>query len=414
LAFLDVNANNGGKSESYPTLFFHTMTKSHIHRLLALLTTFALAKAFTSFTGSPVPRSLHITKTSPSIDNDTSSLSSNNSPCSTLLLDHININHQKGQHDALNAFYFDFLKCSIDPRKYENYQLGSGTIWANVGMHQFHLPEGKPHAQVLDGVITLVHENLDGLMERYAEFIDGDDKFAALQGTEFHMDVERDDDNLEDVMLFVTDPWGTQFCIMGSDDTNEDRAEFEGAQPSLDGAEKSEGLKVEDVTLYVRHGSNLQGIARFYQHVFGATSVEELESEDSISIAVGERQTLSFQYHPDGPKVKVRHEELRFEVVDDKGNPSNLGPHISMYVTNLPHAYQMAEELNVLYVNARFKRRAYSQEEAIDQCMFRVLDVVDPLDKEKKVIVSLEHEVRAVKTRDGKKYKSCPLSNVDL
>ena len=129
---------------------------------------------------------------------------------------------------------------------------------------------------------------------------------------------------------------------------------------------------------------------------------------------MGEQQTLSFQYHPDGPKVKVQHDELNFDLVDDKGNPSNLGPHISMYVTNLPHAYQMAEELNVLYVNPRFKRRAYTKDEAIDQCMFRVLDVVDPLDKEKKVIVSLEHEVRAVKTRDGKKYKSCPLTNIDL
>ena len=50
--------------------------------------------------------------------------------CEVLLLDHLNINHEKGRHDALNAFYFDFLGCAIDPRKYENYVAGKkvGTL----------------------------------------------------------------------------------------------------------------------------------------------------------------------------------------------------------------------------------------------------------------------------------------------
>lgn len=282
-------------------------------------------------------------------------------------------------------------------------------------MHQFHLPEGSPHAQVLDGCITLIHDNVEGLMDRYVKFLDGDETFSALRDTEFHMDVERDEEELSEVsMLMVYDPWGTQFCIMPSDDADEDRAEYEGSQPSLEGAEKSEGLKMEDLTLYVEHGSNLDGIARFYQRVFGAATVEELTTDESVSIAMGERQTLTFQYHPEGKKVKVSHQDLNFEVVDEHGYPSNFGPHISMYVSNLPHAYRKADELNVLYVNPRFKRRAYTEDDAVDQCMFRILDIVDPLDKEKKVIVSLEHEIRAVKTRDGKKYKSCPLVDVDV
>jgi hypothetical protein len=343
-----------------------------------------------------------------------SNTSQNDSPCRILLLDHLNINHQKGQQDALKAFYFDFLKCSIDPRKYENYLAGEKTVWANLGMHQFHLPEGKPDAQVLDGVITIIHENVEGLIQRYSDFLGGEEKFAPLQNTEFHMDVERDDDDLDEIMLMVMDPWGNQFCILPTDDAEQDRGESEGFQPSLEGAEKSEGLKMEDLTIYVTHGSNLKGIARFYQHVFGATSVDELETDTSVSISMGENQLLTFQYHPGGPKVKVSHQDLSFDVTDDEGYPSNFGPHISMYVTNLSHAYQMAEELNVLYVNPRFKRRAYTKDEAIDQCMFRILDIIDPMDDEKNVIVSLEHEVRAVKTRDGKKYKSCPLINFDL
>ena len=45
--------------------------------------------------------------------------------CGVLVLDHLNINHEKGRQDALKAFYFDFLGCAIDPRKYENYVAGT-------------------------------------------------------------------------------------------------------------------------------------------------------------------------------------------------------------------------------------------------------------------------------------------------
>ena len=67
-----------------------------------------------------------------------------------LLLDHLNINHEKGRHDLLKAFYFDVLKCAVDPRKQENIDKGSGSVWANCGINQFHLPS-EPQAQVLAG-----------------------------------------------------------------------------------------------------------------------------------------------------------------------------------------------------------------------------------------------------------------------
>ena len=34
-----------------------------------------------------------------------------------LVLDHFNLNHEKGRHDVLKAFYADTLGCAIDPRK---------------------------------------------------------------------------------------------------------------------------------------------------------------------------------------------------------------------------------------------------------------------------------------------------------
>ena len=60
------------------------------------------------------------------------------------IVDHVNMNHEKGRHDLLKAFYFDLLGFAVDPRKMENLDKGKKTLWANAGIAQLHLPEGKP------------------------------------------------------------------------------------------------------------------------------------------------------------------------------------------------------------------------------------------------------------------------------
>eukprot|EP00569_Conticribra_weissflogii_P012887 CAMPEP_0171380364 /NCGR_PEP_ID=MMETSP0879-20121228/29007_1 /TAXON_ID=67004 /ORGANISM="Thalassiosira weissflogii, Strain CCMP1336" /LENGTH=428 /DNA_ID=CAMNT_0011891419 /DNA_START=10 /DNA_END=1296 /DNA_ORIENTATION=+ len=343
--------------------------------------------------------------------------------CQILLLDHLNINHQKGQHSLLKAFYFDFLKCAIDPRKYENYSAGKKTVWANIGMNQFHLPEGNPEAQVLDGKITLIYESLDGLRERYERFFDGTSvEMDVLKDSKFDVRGIQTNDQGR-IAMQVTDPWGNHFEILQSSDPSYDRAAHLGSQPILDGHPPSEGLAIKDLTIHVAPGSNLEGISRFYERIMGASTVNI--SDSSVSIAVGDRgQTLTFRCHPDGLMANnIRHHDFSFESSEEVDNleydgktsyPMNYGPHISLYISNLPHAYQAAVDLGVLYVNPRFKRRAYTETEAIDQCMFRIIDVVDPLDETKEVILRLEHEVRAVVTRDGKKYKSYPLFEIQV
>jgi hypothetical protein len=91
---------------------------------------------------------------------------------------------------------------------------------------------------------------------------------------------------------------------------------------------------------------------------------------------------------------------------------SNYGPHVSLYVADLASTYKRAEELGVTYVNPRFKRRAYTLEEALDQCMFRCIDIVDPQNVEAGPILQLEHEIRSVVKPDGTKYKSCPFDDI--
>ena len=66
----------------------------------------------------------------------------------------------------------------------------------------------------------------------------------------------------------------------------------------------------------------------------------------------------------------------------------------------------------MLFVNSRFKRRAHTLDEAIEQCMFRCLDIVDPEDVTAGPILRLEHEVRSVVTAEGKLYKSCPFFDI--
>lgn len=286
----------------------------------------------------------------------------------------------------------------MDPRKEENLKQGSKTVWANVGSNQFHLPEGKPDAQVLQGVVTLVYSDLSALWGRFQnETIQ-----KALQGSKFDMKVNDEDEGV----LLVIDPWGTKFRIISGNKSDRDTR---GRQPG----EVSEGLGMRDITIYTPIDCNLPGIGRFYEHVLNAPILET--TSERCVVSVGPQQTLTFQIHPKRCS-DFRHDDLRNDNVHpprdcDKTYRSNYGPHLSVYVADLASSYRRADELGVVYVNPRFKRQAYSIEEAIDDCMFRCLDIVDPKQPEK-LILRLEHEVRSVVTRDGTKYKSCPFDSI--
>ena len=311
-----------------------------------------------------------------------------------LILDHLNINHEKGRHDWLKAFYVDFLQCALDPRKMENVASGKKTIWANIGANQFHLPEGKPDAQVFDGVITLVYPDLSKLLERVETATE------SLVGSKFEVKSESDDS------ILVMDPWGSIFKLQGGDPSID--LDPRGRQPG----EASEGLAMKDLKIHVPKGSNMAGIGRFYEKVLGAPVKET--TADTIAIQVGPSQTLTFQENTE--TTVDSHVDLRDEGSNEpEGHPkylSNYGPHVSMYVKDLPSSYKRADALKLAYVNPRFKRRAYTLEEAVDDCMFRCLDIVDPDDSGSGPIIKLEHEVRSVVKRDGSKYKSCPFDEI--
>jgi hypothetical protein len=235
----------------------------------------------------------------------------------------------------------------------DNVRAGKKTIWVNIGAHQFHLPEGKPHAQVLHGVVTLVYPKVQALLDRYGG--GGGDNTSAvgirstLKGSQFHVEQKRDG------ILDVTDPWGTKFRLVeGADDERDSR----GCQPG----DKSEGYAMKDLTVYVPVHSNLAGIGRFYQHVLGSP-VAKL-GRDMVQIKMGPLQTLTF-VPKDGVDVDSHVDLRETEENPDKDRPTfleNYGIHISLYVADLPSTYQRAADLGVAYVNTRFSRRAYTLE----------------------------------------------------
>jgi len=303
-----------------------------------------------------------------------------------LLLDHLNINHEKGRHDLVSAFYFHLLGCAPDPRKAENLQKGRKTLWANLGITQFHLPEAD-RAQRWAGAVTLGYVSLAGVRERLAA------PPQVLQGSLFSHAIDDGDSSIS-----LTDPWGSSFRLVEMGAAARDPRGAQGGEPREEG-------RLVDLRCDVPAGSSLAGIGRFYAQVLGC-AVEAIAGQ--VIVAMGPQQTLTFAL-ADGRDAS--HDDLALTA---EGEPCNLGPHVSLYLRDMAAAYERAHRLGVTYVNHRFKRRAYSREEAIEQCMFRILDVVDPEDVGAGPIVRLEHEVRSVTKADGSKYKSCPLDEVPV
>ena len=289
-----------------------------------------------------------------------------------VIVDHVNMNHEKGRHDLLKAFYFDLLGFAVDPRKAENLEKGRKTLWANAGITQLHLPEGADLDRFDDDRIETAREALEGTKFNFRPSPDGFD---------------------------VSCPWGTAMAL---------KVDAAAADPrGVQAGEPSAPLHMTDITLHVNAKADLSGIRRFYTQVMAVPEEDcQLFAGQLLCLKIGPRQTLTFVAKPFG---KAKHAELG---EDEEGRPTNGGVHLSMYVDDLGACYDRADALGLAFVNYRFKRRALTKDEALEQCMFRVLDVVDPLAPDDGPIVQVEHEIRSCVKPDGSKYKSCPLREV--
>jgi hypothetical protein len=201
-----------------------------------------------------------------------------------LLLDHLNINHEKSRHDLLKAFYFDVLKCAVDPRKQENIDKGSGSVWANCGINQFHLPS-ETQAQVLAGpyiftrgiyspIVVLEYMDLANtcvpagtIVLEYMDLAPVAARLAtpptALFGSKFGWS------HGSAGSLRVTCPWGNNFELRKGT-----RIDPRGRQPGP----VSEAIGMSELQINVPFGCNLAGIGRFYAKLIGAQACFPLKT----------------------------------------------------------------------------------------------------------------------------------------
>ena len=111
----------------------------------------------------------------------------------------------------------------------------------------------------------------------------------------------------------------------------------------------------------------MAGIARFYDQIMQAPCVTFPAANDHhVSIITSPQQTLTFKHSPSSTTTLAAQESDMER--DNTGKIiTNTGPHISMYIKDLPGTYQRAEALGVVIVNTRFKRQAFSLDDAVDQ-----------------------------------------------
>ena len=268
-------------------------------------------------------------------------------------------------------------------------------MWANAGITQFHLPEA-PTAQIFDGIITIAYKS-------EADLAKVQQKFMKLP--EILINSKCQSNIISSKEMLVTDPWGSLFSLIVDEMAHDNR----GTQAS----ETSLPLAITDLCFNVPKDASLDGIGRFYNQILGApilppTNNNQTNQHNSneIKIITSPQQTLTFRRSLDNRKID--HSDVK---IDDEGI-ANYGPHISLYLYDYISTYKKIENMNSIFINHRFKRRAYNLGEAIDQCMFRCLDIIDPLNVSNGRIIRLEHEIRSIVTKEGTKYKSCPFFEI--
>ncbi|CAM9209747.1 unnamed protein product [Choristocarpus tenellus] len=287
-------------------------------------------------------------------------------------LEHVNINMP--EHGPITQLYFDTLLFAPDSRRSQNIDKGSGTIWANIGTSQLHMPHGEP--QVVPGTIGLIYPDVEEIFPRLRQAAGND----ALEGTKFAW-VERTSKTAE-----VTGPFGNKLRLH-SQPGGDKGALFDprgGQLPSP----PSLGLGLAYVHLRARRGT-AGGIGRFYRSVFGA---EVLESGEAETVGMGGGRRVGALVRT-GPSQHLGF----FEVEEGEEAPSSYdGHHVCLYLTEecFRSSFLELERMGLIFINPRRNfGRADTLEKALEERQYRVKDIVDPTSGE--LLHELEHEIRS-------------------
>ena len=309
------------------------------------------------------------------------------------LLEHVNLNVPN--HDYILDFYFDILGMGLDPRRAANVKKGSGTVWANCGASQFHLPFGED-AQVIPGNIGLRYEDLSGLKERLSKYDEVDEK----PFTEYSI-------NEEAGHVRIVDRYGNVFFCREANAKDDELIEI-AKQPVISSTDSdgTEGLGDIATKYGLANGeqadckgvsyveiltprNRVERIAEFYDCVFDATTsvVADPVSGDLIAI-------VGFGKIDENGRCS---QSMLFRE-SDLDLPKYDGHHVAMYVgddwADFEQAFKNVQEAGVLWVNPRFSDKVTGINTLKKWKQFRFKHIVDISTGKK--IFELEHEIRSI------------------
>jgi hypothetical protein len=242
-----------------------------------------------------------------------------------VLLEHLNV--QVAEQAQAMLFYIVGLGLTRDPYL----TVGLENMWVNAGEQQFHLPTRA--AQRFSGHVGLVVPDLKQLEQRLKSLEE------RLKGTLFTWARQSDH-------VTVTCPWGNRFHCYAPADKFGDMA-----------------LGIPYVEFLVKRGA-AKGIARFYDEVMRAPTLEECAGDLSIArVVIGRNQCLYFR-------------ETDVDLLPYDGH------HIAIYVANFSGPYEFLNHRGLIT-------------EDIQNHQFRFKDIVAPESGEK--LHELEHEVRSLR-----------------
>ncbi len=231
------------------------------------------------------------------------------------------------QHHGTD-FYVTGLGYTRDPFL----NTGSGNMWINVGMSQFHLPMGTPDR--LRGVIGLVSPDRAALLDRLAKVRNS----KKLDGTKF--DFRESNDCVETVC-----PWGNRIHVHTPDPERFGRLM----------------LGMPYIRFDVRPGT-ADRVARFYREIFRTSAeVHKNGAGPEARVQVGENHYFYFR-ETDAPEQPY-----------DKH-------HVQIYIADFSGPYRRLLDLGLITMES-------------NQYEYRFKDIID-LDT-REVLFTVEHETRS-------------------
>jgi hypothetical protein len=298
-------------------------------------------------------------------------------------LEHINLSNTDKCTEQSPAYIYFMrgLQCSRDPRLAYHF-------WANFGRNQFHLFTGQPKDEQIRATIVLYAPDLDDL-ERSLEAVRAelkDTKFAVERvnrGGASTIDYPRE--KWHEIFEFdsydhlkTRDPYGNVIRIFTTPRNYWSIYKSLGKLvPVTDGVEgKPQGLPF---LYYPARPGIARGIARFFEHYIGAktTVIDKPDGLVRTSVWCGPLQAIVF-------------DELESER-DSKGEYD--GHHVCFHIDQFKEKFDLAHNESMNWNNLLFFDRCDTWAEANRDQQYRILHLIDPVDKS--FLMSFEMEIRS-------------------